>query len=733
MYGEWHSLGGAYRGLPGIRTLDYSAEGMRVELDVPGFEVLPVNGYTRVRLPGYEWDLDLVPGSPELPLVPVPLGIPAGMGAEIRSVEITWSPVMECVVHPVQPLTYDCPGEDPGFIGLDPDLRGTHPRDPAVIREMGSLFEVNVALLRLSPLRWNPETGLLEAASRIGVELGFTGVPAPQTPLRPETARMVGSLISNYDLMGIPVNSNPMTSDDVVYIVLTVEENLPEVTPLLSMVNLLGHRVQVEVLPTNSTPGVIRSTILSHYTPGVTRFVLIVGTHQQLPSFNFGNFVGDFYYQTLSGDNLPDIAVGRFPGGAGLIENMVNKSMAYSTFTGTPGEPSIPATTMLCAHEEDYPYKYTMNKNAIMNWNYVIMNPVFDTFYPPEGATQEQVKERINAGVGTVNYRGHGSVTTWQWSLGWNAGAIYSLENTFFPPVFNIACDNGKHDVTYQCLCKSWLYAVNKGASGTCGASAPSATIANNRFDRVIYWQLYDVGNTCAAEMHAAAQTDIILTQGSPGLNNARMYHWFGDPSMDIFNCDEIGSPFPIELDCPDYAYHGPNSITVTLTSRGLPVEGAVVTATDGIGNHPDHPETFYFQTVTNSSGQAVLEFSVQGGATVGVGARLHNLTPAFAEIQVWPEGIEGEAPPVFALHPVVPSPAASRVTLDMEIGTPGAYELTVIDLAGRTVDRIHSGFMGTGRHSRIYSPHALPPGLYFVHLRGEGVSASTRMLVIHR
>jgi hypothetical protein len=255
----------------------------------------------------------------------------------------------------------------------------------------------------------------------------------------------------------------------------------------------------------------------------------------------------------------------------------------------------------------------------------------------------------------------------------------------------------------------------------------------NNTFDKAIYKQLYDEGNTCAAEMHAAAQATIILNHGSSGINNARMYHWFGDPSMDIFNCDETGSPFPLELECPEYVYHGANSMVVTVTSRGLPVQGAVVTASDGIGNHTDHPETFYAQGITDSAGQTVLDFEAQSGSTVNVGARMHNLTPAFAAVNTYSEGVQGDEAAVFALLPASPNPSASRVTLGMDLPSAGAYDLSVFDLAGRLVDSVCSGYLEAGQHRYSYSTESLSPGLYFVVLRGGEITATTNMLVIGR
>ncbi|HRW78705.1 MAG TPA: C25 family cysteine peptidase, partial [Candidatus Sabulitectum sp.] len=414
-------------------------------------------------------------------------------------------------------------------------------------------------------------------------------------------------------------------SEDVVYVCVVPPENLEAVTPLLALVNSLGHRVHVVELEAGSTSLQIKYAINAVYQPGITRFALIPARHQQLESKSFGSFVGDYYYECLDTDNLPDIAVGRYPGNYTQLENQISKAMSYVQWTGTPGEPSVPASIILAAHEEEYPGKYTANSNAVRDWNYALADPVFETCYPPEGGTAEQVQDAMDNAVGIVNYRGHGSNTTWQWAPGWNAGSIYALENTYFPPVFNVACSNGNHAEMYNCLSESWMDAPGVGASGNVGASAPSLTIVNNRMQRVLFWEMFDEGNTCAGEVFSAAQTDIIQTQGAGGLNNARMYHWFGDPSMDICNSDEPGAPFAMSADFPGVLNTGENNLTVTVTSSGVPVQGALVTVTDGIGNHPDHTESFYAQGITDASGQTTLSFTVLEGHDLYYGVRLHN------------------------------------------------------------------------------------------------------------
>jgi hypothetical protein len=72
-------------------------------------------------------------------------------------------------------------------------------------------------------------------------------------------------------------------------------------------------------------------------------------------------------------------------------------------------------------------------------------------------------------------------------------------------------------------------------------------------------------------------------------------------------------------------------------------------------------------------------------------------------------------------------------VGIRADIQTTGSYTVLVADLAGRVVDTVASGLMETGSHRFDYSAEDLAPGLYFVLLRGEGLSVSTRMMVVGR
>ncbi len=729
--GSWVSPGGNCPSAPEVTVIEADENHAVIQIHLSGYNLEQFSRYSRLNVAGHGWDMDAPVGSPELPMISVVVGFPEGTTPSVSLLDEDWASAGIGTPYPVQPLRTDDAVEPFFFVDLSTNLQGVYPQNTVNLFQQGSWAGVNTVVLQMNPFTWNASTGEFRVASSLTARIDFQGNRGYQVSVRPEIASMHRSRIVNYDALNIMVDSSPVSMDDDVYICVVPPENLESVTPFLAMVNSLGHHVNIIEMECGTTSYAIKGAISGVYQEGITRFALIPARYQQLESKNYGSFVGDYYYECLDSDNLPDIAVGRFPGNYTQLENQTAKAMSYTTYAGETGQPSLPASAVLAAHQEEYPGKYTANSEAVRTWDYDLADIVFETVYPPEGGTPDDVSAAINNGVGIVNYRGHGSITTWQWTGSWNAGAIYDLTNTYFPIVFNIACNNGTHDLSYNCLSESWMDALDKGASGNIGASAPSLTAVNNRMQRVLFWEIFDEGNTCAGEMFAASQADIIQTQGAGGVNNSRMYHWFGDPSMDIPNSDVSGAPFAMNFDVPTALNIGPNTLYTTITSGGSPVEGVVVTITDGIGNHSSCTESFYEQQITNSSGEVWLNFTALEDKDLYYGARLHNYASVTGTIDVVTTGIEGGETFNPELFPVTPSPVSGMANISFIAPVNGYVNISVLDIAGRVVDTVQDGQISSGAGSITLDASELNPGIYFVIMQTEDAAFTRKMAVV--
>jgi hypothetical protein len=342
----------------------------------------------RVSLPGAMREFRA--GRPDLPWRSEEIDLPVGM--RVRQVEILGletralaeSGRLESAVVPrpgLGPLERSAP--DAAYYSH----RGFLP-DPAV--ELGVQgFErgANVALVQLSPVRWDPASGQLEAVTRVRVRLVLE--PSSARPLARE--RIVPEWEASRalaPLAGGPAQASRVTAggrrmeqpfqatqipslmgSPVEYVIITNDEMLPEFQRLADWKTESGVPAAVRTLSfiRQEYPGGaddaerVRNFIRDAYSRWGTKWVLLGGDTDVLPArFGFTRFYGgtdiatDLYYQCLDGnwnadgdhfygegyladydpgddaDLMPDIYVGRAPCVTlAQAQLFVNKTLKY--------------------------------------------------------------------------------------------------------------------------------------------------------------------------------------------------------------------------------------------------------------------------------------------------------------------------------------------------------------------------------------------------------------------
>ncbi|MFO8183787.1 MAG: C25 family cysteine peptidase [Candidatus Aegiribacteria sp.] len=735
---SWQSFEGPAGESPGVTLLESGTDHMVIRVDLPGFYLYdhPAGGRTwhRVEIP--ECFPQGETGLPELPSVTRLFALPFGTEAVVTVEEVTSTVYRDMEILPRQTPEIDMPHAPYPFV-IDGDFyRGdeVHPASWAAVDQEGSWSGLNIARLVVNPLRFHPMTGTLEAVSSIVVRVDFQGsASALSQPVNPAMVPAMERSVINWSEFSAAAQGG-VRDDGVEYMFVCTEDNVDWVSDLFQTHHYLGLRTRVETLASPATTGQIKSLILGHYQTGVTRFVCIVGTHDELPSYNYGSFVGDYYYSLMDGDFYADLAVGRITGDSAKVVNQVGKIldgyMDYDFSRGnTPG--IIPSQTVLAAHEEDYPYKYTLCCNQVASYNYDLCDITFSLLFPPEGATKDDLKDLINAGTGTVGYRGHGQYYCWQWLPGWVAGDILNLTNSFMPPVFNIACLNGLYQYPTMSISEAWQWS-ECGASGNLGANSSSYTIPNHDYMKQIYIALYDTGIFRVTEAVMAATAYTINQHGSLGITNSRMYLWFGDPAMDVWTFDTAGLPGELQISHPDNILPGGQDILITVTDGGSPVEGVNVTLTDGVDNYGEGM-TFYEEGTTDASGQVTIGIEVPSSGTVHIGAWKHDYRYDIASVLIG-EGLEEDEAPGqdLSISSPCPNPVFSSASVVISVPGGGQAHLAVYDVSGRMVESVFRGRVEEGSLSVQWDPGSgLASGMYLLRLETPGGSAVTRALVV--
>lgn len=738
---DWQSFGGQPGDPCEVDLVEADAGHIVVDITVPGFwlgrTVAGGSTWDTIVLPEYSTQTEV--GMPEVPTVPQMFALPFGSEPVVTIEDVGYTTYSGINLVPVQTPEIDMP-HNPYPFRKDQAVYDTNSFFPGQWAETASPAVwggINTDRLQFNPFRYNPVTGELMAANTIRVRIDFQGnmdaIAFPST----ETVRNGASrMLINYDLVQAAASA-PTDADAAEYIFVTTSANLAAITPLVEFYQGVGYETAVVTLPSGSSAGTIKAAIGDYYDTSMTRFALIAGDHAALPSYNYGSFIGDYWYACMVGTDLvPEIGVGRLTGNADQISHQVDKILngyLQYAFDDSRTTGIIPSTTVLAADGENYPYKYTQCCNEVAAYDYSLIDMTFYKVYPPEGGTNDDVLDWFENEIGTVGYRGHGMQTYWAWYAPGNMtqAHINSLTNTFMPPVFNINCYNGRYQVA-ECFSETFQWA-DGGASGNLGANDPSYTIPNHDYMKQIYINIYDSGIFNVTEATNEAALWIVNNHGSIGETNAKMFIWFGDPAMELFTNDTTNpKPLSISTD-PGMVNPGSQTITVTVTSQGSPVSGATVGLSDGIQGMD--AGTFFETQTTNSSGEAVFSVNVSSSAThLYTGARLHNYNPDSHKIDVYPSEVDDTVAGVetftLGITPAV-NPIVGSSALNFSTPVEGHATVQVFDLAGRSVQTLVNEEVGAGSHSVNWTPGETASGVYFIRLTTPSGTVSTQAMVL--
>lgn len=232
------------------------------------------------------------------------------------------------------------------------------------------------------------------------------------------------------------------------------------------------------------------------------------------------NIPSDHYYADLSGDVCPDIYVARFP--ASNVDDM-NKICATASSYNLYCQEWRENELLTTYNRDDY--NECKDQVAEIIGNHLNVIKEYDG-----QASKQDVIDTINAGVGFINYRGHGSNTGWSAGNGLTNADIPGLANgNKTPQVLSIACLNNNLDVPGY-FGSTWM--VNQKAISFLGASRPSYTTVNHSFDEYLWDGIINQELSKAGDIFNWAT--IKLYQNVPGentLHNIYMYLLLGDPT----------------------------------------------------------------------------------------------------------------------------------------------------------------------------------------------------------
>jgi len=602
---------------PEVTVLNCDATRTELSIVIPGFFVEQGSDGLDLYVPG--WARLYEVGLPALPYAAPLLGLPAAGPVSLEIAEITQRELDLAPIRPAHEPEFDgqsAQGVEPlSWEGLYPAV-ATEPGVP------GFISNLPVTSVNIHPFRADSHGSLWVATHLVVVVHHDQGNATwPPVTLNDHLVERCSHTVVNF----AHVPHVAPARGDAEYLIIVPSNLQSAVQPLADWRRQTGFKTDVRTVSSPSTTTV--KNIIKEY-PDI-EFVLLIGEHTNLPLYSWSGTYGDHWYACTTGGTSPDLyadlSIGRLSGTTtSRITHQVNKILAYEQ---SPPTGNWLKTTVLVAHKEQYPSKYTACKNDIAGYMASWTNWTCTKYYGGEsGKTNAGLSSLVNSGVNVLNYRGHGSTTEWwQWNLSgqsYTNNDVNALNNgAMTPVVFNIACTNA--DIFSNCLCEAWMDAQG-GAVAALGATDPSYTTPNHDFDRKLYTALFQQYIRDIGGMLDYADDYIIANHGWSGETNAKMYIWFGDPATKVWMAipDEIS------------AFHGKSiglgsqTFTVTAAANGSALSNATVCLSK---------DNDVFATAqTNYLGKATFTINPSSAGTMYVTVMEDDYIPYQEIVSVW-------------------------------------------------------------------------------------------------
>ncbi|MBN1354996.1 hypothetical protein JXA40_01885 [bacterium] len=498
--------------------------------------------------------------------------------------------------------------------------------------------------------------------------------------LSPAFERQAEALIANHH-PAQGAGNGESSRDGADYLIITHDDFVLNLMPLADWKLLKGYRTRLVTLTElgGSTATHIKNYLQTAYdtwNPAPT-YVLLVGDSNKLPSNTvspdaYGSpFPSDLPYSMLEGsDYFPDIFLGRISVQTQQqCDVVVNKILEYDR---NPEVDNWYNTALIAAYfQDDYsPYceadrwffetgTYVMQYLASAQQMSIVTAMCTSASgcsvyhfrsdsYPhrpshPDPVPQEWIDlitsssqatsnliNGINAGVGLVQHRDHGEET------GWNdppffTSHVNSLTNgSRTPVVFSINCLTGAFDYGSDCFAEALQKKDGGGAVGVVAATRVSYSGYNDLlchgtytgffpdYDATHSGNIYaDSKRVCEALSFGKYYMYMYEGEGSSTLYTFRLFHWFGDPEMEI----RTDTPLAPGIDLPQTIPAGSVQVILPISDEGARVAVTQDGNLLGVG--------------ISATGQVVIDLDppVQGGLPVTVVVTGYNIDPLETDI----------------------------------------------------------------------------------------------------
>ena len=473
---------------------DYSQAVFTFTAPQPSISMAEADGntYTVVSLAGATPSTQL--GRPNLPRISQVVEIPLcdDVNVTVSNVQMRKLEPLKYPMMPVQPApSKSNRGPMPFVIDSNYYAINAFTDTPvAWVERLGIGRDRNLAMLRISPIKYNPVTGEMQMVTSMTITLTYQGSDVTATQTMYSRYHSPDFTAWNGVLNTLPSSKSVRNAAPLHYLIVAHNSFRGALDDFIAWKKRQGFIVTIGYtgdanVGTSSTS--IANYIKSFYTnatealPAPT-FLLLVGDHQQIPAFDSrcyqpaNDHVSDLYYATWTeGDNIPDCYMGRFSARTlSELTPQIEKSILYESY-GFEDDSYLSNGVLIAGVDRgntgDYAYTYAdpamdyiakLYINASNGYNTVHYYKNNINFAPTgvhvDGSSQTSstantLRTLYNQGCGWVNYSAHGYDDEWS-NPEFTTTHVNNMTNMGKPAIMvGNCCLSGKFNTNYSDAC----------------------------------------------------------------------------------------------------------------------------------------------------------------------------------------------------------------------------------------------------------------------------------------
>lgn len=433
-------------------------------------------------------------GRPNVPVITEMIEIPicSHVAVAVSNMKTKTLGKLEHPVMPVQPAPCKSDKNPLKFI-IDSayyEMDGFGDGPLAWVDKMGIARDKNVALLRVSPILYNPATGDIEIVTSMDVTLTFESADVAATQDLHRRHYSPDFSLGHQLLSTLPAEKEIRQDAPLHYLIVAHSSFRGHLDDFINwkkrqgFVVTVGYTDEAAVGTTSSSIAAYTKSFYDNASDALPAptYLLLVGDHQQIPAFNArvtspsSNHVTDLYFATWTdGDNIPDCYMGRFS--ARTVEELtpqIEKTLLYEGYNFDDdsylgkgiliagvdyGRPTDNAYSYADPAMDYFAKYYVSAANGFSDVRYYKNNTAFaPTGVTVTGSSQTTASEAAlralySDGYGWINYSAHGFDESWS-SPGFTANDVAAMTNNGKPSIMiGNCCLTGRFNTTSYDAC----------------------------------------------------------------------------------------------------------------------------------------------------------------------------------------------------------------------------------------------------------------------------------------